>query len=68
MKLTAEQQRTRVLEFCQAYAAAVTTGNSYVINAVSVAIGQVDLPRLLPDTPTLADITGINPDLGGNQP
>ncbi len=58
MKLIAEQQRARVLEFCQAYAAAVTTGNAYVIHAVGVAIREVDLPRLLPDGPTLADVTG----------
>lgn len=59
MKLNAEQQRARVLEFCRAYGAAVATNNAYVINAVGVAIEQVDLPRLLPDRPTLEEVAGV---------
>jgi hypothetical protein len=56
MSLNPKEQRARVLEFCRAYAAATATGNPYVINAVAVAIEQVDLPQLLPDKPTLASV------------
>lgn len=55
------ETRQRIGELCKAYAAAATTGNAYVINAVAVAIEMVDLPRLIPDLPekpTLSSVMG----------
>ena len=40
----------------EAACAASATGNAIVIDAVRVAIVDVELPRLIPDAPTLAEV------------
>jgi len=50
------QQRQTVMEYCVALAAAAQTGNAFVVNATQTAI-EVQLSRLIPDKPTLAEVT-----------
>ena len=49
------QQRQTVMEYCVALAAAAQTGNQFVFAATQTAI-EVQLNRLIPDKPTLADV------------
>lgn len=56
MSLSPAQIRQAVLEMCQDYADARMTGNPRVINAVTVDIQDVRLPKIIPDKPTLADV------------
>lgn len=49
------QQRQTVMEYCVAFAAAAQTGNAFVVTATQTAI-EVQLNRLIPDKPTLADV------------
>lgn len=49
------QQRQTVMEYCVALAAAAQTGNAFVVTATQTAI-EVQLNRLIPDKPTLADV------------
>ena len=56
MNLPPEQLRQAILQMCVDYAAAVSTGRSAVINAVQVDIEHVQLPRLIPDKPTLESV------------
>ena len=56
MKLTPAELRQAIAERVDAACAAVLTGNKYVINAVKVSIMDVDLPRLIPDKPTLHEV------------
>ena len=50
------QQRQTVMEYCVALAAAAQTGNQFVFAATQTAI-EVQLTRLIPDKPTLAEVT-----------
>lgn len=50
------QQRQTVMEYCVALAAAAQTGNQFVFAATQTAI-EVQLSRLIPDKPTLAEVT-----------
>lgn len=45
-----------MLELIDAACAASSTGNAFVIDVVRVAICRVELPALLPDKPTLAQV------------
>ena len=50
------QQRQTVMEYCVALAAAAQSGNQFVFAATQTAI-EVQLTRLIPDKPTLAEVT-----------
>ncbi len=49
------EQRKTVMQYCTAMAAAVATGNQFVVTATETAI-QVQLERLIPNKPTLAQV------------
>ena len=49
------EQRKTVMQYCAAMASAVATGNQFVVTATETAI-QVQLERLIPDKPTLAQV------------
>ena len=53
--MSPSQQRQTAMEYCVALAAAAQTGNQFVVTATQTAI-EVQLNRLIPDKPTLADV------------
>jgi hypothetical protein len=55
MKLTPEQLRQKVAQWCEALACAATTGNQFVVDATRAAI-EFQSARDIPDKPTLADV------------
>lgn len=54
--MSPSQQRQTAMEYCVALAAAAQTGNQFVVTATQTAI-EVQLTRLIPDKPTLAEVT-----------
>ncbi len=54
MKLTPAQQRQKVMQWCEAFACAATTGNQFVVDATRAAI-EFQCARDIPDKPTLAE-------------
>lgn len=54
MKLTPEQLRQKVTQWCEAFACAATTGNQFVVDATRAAI-EFQSARDIPDKPTLAE-------------
>lgn len=56
MKLTPEQLRQKVMQWCEAFACAATTGNQFVVDATRAAI-EFQCARDIPDKPTLAEVT-----------
>ena len=56
MKPTPAQTRQRILELMEAACAATATSNPIVIGAVRTLICDVELPRLVPDRPTLEQV------------
>lgn len=59
MKPTPAQTRQRILELMEAACAATSTGNATVIGAVRTLIVDVELPRLIPDKPTLEQVEAV---------
>ena len=55
MKLTPEQQRQKVMQWCEAFASAAMSGNQFVVDATRAAI-EFQSARDIPDKPTLADV------------
>jgi len=55
MKLTPEQLRQKVTQWCEAFASAAMTGNQFVVDATRAAI-EFQSARDIPDKPTLADV------------
>ena len=56
MKLSPEQLRQKVMQWCEAFACAATTGNQFVVDATRAAI-EFQCARDIPDKPTLAEVT-----------
>ncbi len=54
MKLSPEQLRQKVTQWCEAFACAATTGNQFVVDATRAAI-EFQSARDIPDKPTLAE-------------
>ena len=54
MKLSPEQLRQKVMQWCEAFACAATTGNQFVVDATRAAI-EFQSARDIPDKPTLAE-------------
>ena len=55
MKLTPAQQRQKIMQWCEAFACAATTGNQFVVDATRAAI-EFQSARDIPDKPTLAEV------------
>lgn len=55
MKLTPEQLRQKVMQWCEAFACAATTGNQFVVDATRAAI-EFQSANLFPDKPTLNEV------------
>lgn len=55
MKLTPEQLRQKVIQWCEAFACAATTGNQFVVDATRAAI-EFQSARDIPDKPTLTEV------------
>ena len=56
MKLSPAQQRVKIMQWCEAFACAATTGNQFVVDATRAAI-EFQCARDIPDKPTLAEVT-----------
>jgi hypothetical protein len=55
MKLTPEQQRQKVMQWCEAFASAAMSGNQFVVDATRAAI-EFQSANVFPDKPSLSEV------------